>query len=219
MKSFVIAALAAMIVAPATAATTSNLVTNGSFENVPSNSGDIVNAGNWDVYTSIEGWNSQAGVNGSGIEVQTNPTLRFIDAQDGGRYVELDSHRGTYTNSTMYQDVMLTAGTYRFSFYYSPRTRNVNSNGISYSVGSYVSGLATGPSNGVQRGSWTEFAETFTVAGDETVRLTFSAVGRDDSLGGLVDNVSIAPVPLPAAGWMLLAGVAGLGALRGRRKA
>jgi hypothetical protein len=31
-------------------------------------------------------------------------------------------------------------------------------------------------------------------------------------------NVAIAPVPLPAAGWMLLAGLLGFGALKARRE-
>ncbi len=35
----------------------------------------------------------------------------------------------------------------------------------------------------------------------------------------VVTEVTTSVIPLPAAGWMLLAGVAGLGALRGRRKA
>ena len=40
--------------------------------------------------------------------------------------------------------------------------------------------------------------------------------GDNDDLGVRID---VAPVPLPAAGWMLLAGLGALGAAAGRRKA
>lgn len=227
MKKTVFATLAALamsMAAPLSAATTSNLVVNGSFETVPSNRGDIVNARNWDVYSSIEGWNTLAGVSGSGIEIQTNPTLSFINAQDGGRYAELDSHRGSYTNSTIYQSLSLGAGTYELSFWYSPRENSQVTNGIDYAildgVQSVVSGTVNGPSADVARGAWTQFSSRFTLANATDVTLQFAAVGDADRRGGLLDNVSIAPapVPLPAAGWMLIAGVAGMGALRARGK-
>jgi hypothetical protein len=52
---------------------------------------------------------------------------------------------------------------------------------------------------------------SFRMPGEQINR---ALVGRDVT----ISQVQIAPVPLPAAGWMLLAGVLGLGALKARRK-
>jgi PEP-CTERM motif len=45
----------------------------------------------------------------------------------------------------------------------------------------------------------------------------FAALGGDN-IGPILDNVSLTAVPLPAAAWLLLSGLAGLGFV-GRRKA
>ena len=47
--------------------------------------------------------------------------------------------------------------------------------------------------------------------------LQFAAAGRGNSVGGLIDNVSLAAVPLPATGLGLIGALAGLTALRRRR--
>lgn len=209
-------ALVMAIAGPGQAAT----VLNGSFENV---SGGSVNLdrGSWKVYDSLPGWTT---IDGNGIEVQTNPTLGSIDAQDGNRYVELDSHPGPNSNSTMRQQISLDAGTYELSFYYSPRTNQANSNGIFYSVAeasgsgsSLTYGMVTGPNPSTPRGSWTEIVAQFTVGSGGLFNLDFGATGRADTLGGLIDNVSIAPVPLPAGMVLLLTAFGGL-ALAKRRK-
>lgn len=210
MKSTVVV-LAMLAAAPLSAAT----VVNGSFESTYG-PGDVVQRSTWGVHSSLPGvWTTTSG---PGIEIQTNATLTQIDAQDGNHYVELDSHTGTDTNSSMTQSVFLDAGNYQLSFYYSPRTSNAGSNGIDFSIAS-LSGNITGPGNGVAVGSWTQVIRDFTVGVAGNYNLTFAATGRDDSLGGFVDNVSIAPVPLPAAGIMLLAGLGGLGVMRARKRA
>ncbi len=43
--------------------------------------------------------------------------------------------------------------------------------------------------------------------------------GPDDNHDDIVLRVDVSPVPLPAAGWMLLAGVGGMAAVKRRRKA
>jgi hypothetical protein len=148
MKGIASAAIAVVLSAGSGAAVT---VQNGSFEDVTGGTSTFT-GGSWTVYTSIPGWMTVAG---NGIEIQTNATLGSIDAQDGNRYVELDSHPGGTSNSTMEQMVNLGAGTYNLSFYYSPRTANVGSNGIAYSVGTLL-GAVTGATAGVSVGSWTE---------------------------------------------------------------
>lgn len=135
----------------------------------------------------------------------------------------------------MWQSVQLDAGTYEMSFWYSPREAD-QTNGISYEVSwtdpnqavcvgmtcysgtVSVGDTVSGPGNGTSVGTWTQFKQQFTLDVGTTIEVRFSATGDDDTYGGLLDSVSIAPVPLPAAGFMLLAGVAGLGAMRARRK-
>jgi hypothetical protein len=47
----------------------------------------------------------------------------------------------------------------------------------------------------------------------------FNPENGESSLGIYANITAIAPVPLPAAGWLMIAGLGGLGALRRRRKA
>jgi hypothetical protein len=49
--------------------------------------------------------------------------------------------------------------------------------------------------------------------------LDFGATGRPDTYGGLIDNVSIAPVPLPAGALLLLTAFGGLAVARKRKTA
>lgn len=217
------AALSVTVSLPASAA---SIVTNGSFETgVPGNVGGLnfnsnfnnlnTSGSSWDVWKKLNGWTS---LSGPGIEVQSNRTLGTIDAQEGTRYVELDSNG----NSSMGQNVALQAGRYLLSFWYSPRTSDPKTNGIEYSVGSLVSGAVTnGNPVGAAAGTWTLVSALFTVKNAGSYLLAFGASGRNDTYGGLIDNVAIdpAPVPLPAAGVGLLLGLGSLAAMRRRRKA
>jgi hypothetical protein len=181
-----------------------NLITNGSFENcgvacpVPPA---------WAVYVSIPGWTT---VSGPGIEIQSNGTLGF-NAQDGFYYVELDSH----ANSAMEQTVAgLGAGNYNLSFYYRPRTGTAGDNGVLASV----NGVALLPApDGVAPANWALFSYTFAHGGGD-LAVRFSAFGISNSLGGLIDTVSLRAVPEP--GTLLLLGAALIGVtgrLRRRR--
>jgi hypothetical protein len=129
MKRFQAIAAATVLTAMASAGSASTVV-NGSFEDVSGGS-VLLNNGSWVVYDTLPGWTT---IDGNGIEVQTNPTLGSIDAQDGNRYVELDSHPGGNSNSTMRQQISLGVGEYRLSFFYSPRTTDASTNGIFYTA-------------------------------------------------------------------------------------
>ncbi len=217
---------------------------NGNFEDtsssVPGNGlihgqalADLATApgSSWDVYTELVGWQSTIG---PGIEVQTNRTLSTIDSQGGGQhYIELDSHPSGGSNSNMFQDLVLDAGNYIFSFFYSPRDSRVDSNGIKYFAdvtgGTGVSGLVIGPDAGppvTAVGVWTQITAEFSVlANDTAVRLGFQADGTENTYGGFIDSVSLnaspdnaPPIPLPAGGWLLVTGLVGLGVAK-RRKA
>ena len=57
----------------------------------------------------------------------------------------------------------------------------------------------------------------FTGAADRSVKIFFEDTGADN-VGAILDNVSLTAVPLPAAAWLLLSGLAGLGVFGRRRK-
>ncbi|CAN0605849.1 unnamed protein product, partial [Ectocarpus sp. 12 AP-2014] len=156
-------------------------------------------SGSWDVWNELNGWSSA----GAGIEIQTDNTIGQVDAQDGEHYVELASHGAADSNSAMKQAIDFSAGTYVLSFYYSPRTGTLGDNGIVFGVDGVFKNIVSGPTNDLKRGEWTEVTQTFTVdAGIKS--LFFSAEpGGSSTLGGLIDNVSIEAVPLPASSLLL----------------
>jgi hypothetical protein len=185
----------------------------------------------WGVFDTLPGWTKLPG--GRGIEIQTYGTLSPALPQAPGTtsryYVELDSDpasgNGLSSNTGMVQDIAgLSAGQYLLSFYYSGRENTAATNRIDYSVanttvaGTLLSGFAQQSSTTPR--SWTEYVLAFVVPTDNTdIRLTFSAAGGADKLGGLLANIRISAVPLPAAAWLLLAGVSGFALFRRRRAA
>lgn len=210
-KSISTIALAALVALGTGGAATAATVVNGSFENV-----ELTNGGNWQVFNSIDGWST---VSGSGIEIQTGPTLGYIDAQDGDKYVELDSH----DNSAMKQAIYFEVGLYELSFWFSPRKKGSDaaaalSNVIDYSIGTLLNGTVTGPTAETPYDIWTNIKKTFTVKTAGSYDLVFAADGTENTYGGLIDNVSISAIPLPAGGMLLLTALGGLGLAR-RRKA
>lgn len=200
-----------------------SLLTNGSFETgVPGKVKGLLNRANFDllntglvssdIWRDLDGWKLKSG---TGIEVQTDRTLPTIDAQDGDYYVELDS----LSNSSMTQKVKLSKGSYILSFWYSPRTALAATNTIAYNLDKIVSGTITAGKNGARVGIWTEVRVPFAISSKGNYDLTFAAQGFSDGIGGLLDNVTIETVPVPAAGFSLLAALGLLGWTSRRRSA
>lgn len=188
------------------------------------------NTKSWAVYQSGVGDNGDwTSVDGSGIEIQ-NESLGITDAYDGEQYVELDSDnsRGGVagpTNSTMAANVDFVAGqTYEISFAYKPRTNRENDNGIRLFAFD-LDGL-----NVMNDEVLFEVSETKSSLSDWVVysviykaqegfnAIAFQAFGRDNTLGGFIDAVKVAEVPLPAALPLFGFGLAGLAAVRRRKR-
>ena len=212
---------AASFGAPATAKTIQPILQNGSFEDSTGNSKGLVNRVtfnqlltsnySWDMWKTVDKWKNASG---PGVEVQTDRTLSTIDAQDGDYYIELDST----ANSAISQKVQLSQGSYLLSFWYSPRTALALTNTITYNLGRVVSGQITNGVNGARVGVWVEVKALFSIKSKGNYDLTFAAAGLSDGYGGLIDNVSIETVPLPATGFGLFAALGGLGLMRRRSK-
>jgi hypothetical protein len=222
-KLLTTAVVAAMLAVPASAST---LLFNGSFETGASAVGHTGQAfddlaGNtggrsWEIFQSIDGWTTTAG---DGIEVQTSGTLSTHDAHEGEHYVEL----GARFNSRMEQTVALDEGLYRLSFYYAPRVQSRTTNRMGFGVFDELLGTNTVSSSVNARLSeqpgWELITREFRVENAGDFSVFFVATGRNDAVGGLIDNASLAPIPLPASGLLLLAGLGGMAAMRRRKKA
>lgn len=213
LKTIAAASTVAIIGSVASAST----VINGSFEDI----GDgVLNGSGWQIFPDVPGWNGAPT-----IEIQSEPTLGF-KAQEGDYYAELDTNR----NSRIFQNVVLDAGTYVLSFFYSPRVNQTptDTNDLGYSVSTgddLVSEIIAGaPNDDYPHGIWTEVKAYFTLERSETVELSFEALGAESgdncgSCGALIDDISLAAVPLPAGVLLMLSALGAFGFARRRTQA
>ncbi|KGJ96925.1 hypothetical protein [Colwellia psychrerythraea] len=187
-----------------------SLITNGSFEQVTfadnSTSQGIVHQTDlqnfarkkrgWDVFTTLPGWVTTAG---NGIELQKNIVTKSTDGQ---QHVELDSHRRGASNTVMTQTLnSLTIGAdYLLEFSYKPRTNKKNDNGINvfwydaatnFDLDMTANFAINGRSK--KNKNWTVQSILLT-AQSETMALSFGAFGKQNGLGGLLDNISLVKV-------------------------
>ena len=177
----------------------------------------------WGVFDSYGQFVTSAG---AGIVMQRSGTVtKSHSGGSTGHHVELDSH-GSGSNSSIAAAVDLVAGlTYELTFAYMPRTNNANDNGIGFSVGSLTGtdftmsqwvGSVDGTRN--EQSGWSIVSMVFTaLEGDNGIQ--FSALGTANTLGGLIDTVKIEQVatPVPAAGVLLITGIAALRTMRQKK--
>ncbi len=194
-------ALALIAASPASAA---SLLSNGDFEVLDGRIGSVrgkalnaLDSGRWDVYDALPGgWYTS---DGAGIEVEYSGTV--VDAYSGNHYVELDSHPGPDSNSSMSIDLMLDGGDYRLDFMYTPRTSVLGDNGIRVLVDE-VEVLSIDDFR--QPGTdWEQYTLALLGLDAGLHTLTFSAFGIENTLGGFLDDISLesttAPIPEPSA--------------------
>ncbi|PCI55841.1 MAG: hypothetical protein COB45_05860 [Gammaproteobacteria bacterium] len=187
-----------------------SLITNGSFEELVfadnSTSQGIVHKINlhafknkkrgWDVFKTLPGWVT---TNGNGIELQKKVVT---NSAEGDNHVELDSHLNGSSNTVMTQSLnSLTIGAeYLLEFYYKARTNKRNDNGINVfwydaAIDFDLNMDANFAINGrrKQNPNWAIQSIVLT-AQAETMNLSFGAFGKQNSLGGLLDNVSLVQI-------------------------
>lgn len=193
----VLASLALGAAVPAQA----NLLVNGGFE------ADVIATGTYGIFSMLTGW-----LGLPDIELQNHVAGTPVE---GNQYIELDSTR----NSGLFQDFASTSGShYAIRFDYSPRPGvAATSNGIEFLWNGMV--LGTLALNGVGNGDTVWSSYDFTgVASGSTSRVEFRAVGTSDSLGGYIDNVSVAAIPEPMTMSLMFFGAAAVMGLARRRK-
>jgi len=207
MSTFITKILTTVSLIAFSSTVNASLITNGSFEQVAfadnsSSRGlarniDLLSYENrrraWDVFSTLPGWFT---ADGTGIELQKNVVTH---SQDGSHHVELDSHPRGASNSVMSQTIgSLTVGAdYLLEFYYKPRTKLNNDNGINvywydaaqdFSLNMQPDYVAD--SNRRLTPNWALQTVLFT-AKAVTMDLSFGSFGKQNTLGGLVDNVSL----------------------------
>jgi|GEM_PF-3640017 len=172
-----------------------NLLINGSFELSDDRVGSRgkalsqIKQKSWDVFQSlpsgVEGVQSWYTSDGPGIEVQGDNTVTA--AAHKNRVVELDSHGGSDTNSTMSQDVLLCRGKHVIKFMYYPRTKKAGDNTIEVKIDNKVIKTI----DMVKTGEWIRVRAPFRVKEKKKYTISFAAKGLDNSLGGLVDSIKL----------------------------
>ena len=204
-----------------------SLITNGSFEqtafiNQPTAVGLVFNTdlqayqtknSAWDVFYTLPGWETTYG---KGIELQKNVVT---SSQNGSHHVELDSAVNGLSNSVMTQTLQsLTVGAnYQLEFFYKPRTKVINDNGIHvfwYDANTDfdfdMKPVLISDSTAGLMPTWSKQTVSFT-AQAQSMNLSFASVGKENTLGGLIDNVSLTQttsVPEPSTFIFLFTAIA-----------
>jgi len=211
-----------------------NLIVNGSFEepmigSTPDDDGEFL--GQFPISTLIPGWSVASGYASPDL-IREEPTTSYY-VVDGRQYVELNGSPG---KSRIYQTVTITSGQgglYRLKFLMSgswhpgdaSNDRTMLVEILDSSNNPVLSQTATHPA--ASGYTWTPFSYditlapgTYIVAFESTTSSpAYSDWGlAEDSVGARLDGVSLELVPEPMSSMILGSGLAGLLAVRKRRR-
>ncbi|MEF7612788.1 FxDxF family PEP-CTERM protein [Aquincola sp. MAHUQ-54] len=206
MKYLLASAVAALAVTGFSANAATNLVTNGSFE------ATTQAAGTWNIYSSLPGWTSGP----RGVELRNDVAG---SAFDGNNFIELD----TTGNSFIAQAIATSFGEhYTLSFSYSARpgtaSLGAHSNDILVMWGLKPITLLSA-TNATSEHQWSTYSFDVTGSYGHSTVLSFWALGKSDTHGGSLDNISLTtPVPEPETYALMLGGLAALGMVARRRR-
>jgi hypothetical protein len=143
--------------------------------------------GDWDVFDSIPGWYTDYGT--AGIEVHRGNVV--VPAYEGSFIIELDSHanetNSASSNSAMSQDLTLAEGDYNISFAYRARTSAAGDNTINI----YFDDVLIETVDGTDTSQWVVYDVDVEDVSAGEHKLTFQAAGIENSMGGLLDAISI----------------------------
>ncbi len=169
-----------------------NLIVNGGYEQ-----SEVL--GTWSIYDAIPGWTLEAGPS---IEIQRG--VGGWTAFEGEQWLELDSDEnggawfeGEQGSSTIVQDVVTSSGQdYLLGFAFSARP-GVDDNRLLIEFDGEVVFDGTASGIGLSDTAWQYFELVVTTDSDLT-SLRLSDLSISDTLGTLVDGVSLRALPGPA---------------------
>lgn len=211
-----IIALAALAVVSAGASAATNLIVDGSFEQITQigvNSWGLVNQATLTSDEGLHGWKVTTTSGGAtSLEVRDNVAGA---AQSGKNYIELDG----VENDKISQSLATVVGqAYNISFWFSDRTNVAGSSeGWALKAGAYTAGIPGGGFNTSGGNQWQHFTGSFVATSANTV-FSLWGTGTSDSYGTSIDNISVTAVPEPATMGLFAAGLAVLGLSARRRK-
>ena len=153
----------------------------------------LISAGAWTVLQSTKNWRV---TRGAGVEIQASTVF---SAPEGNNYAELDSHAsrsfnnaGRATNSAITTSIEFPQGYFELHYKYLSRVNSATTNII------FVYLDADGETPGSNRidealysSVWEERSVPIRISSPGLYHLTFEASGREDTVGGLIDDIRI----------------------------